>query len=140
MTKQDNARRQRVWQRKHKLKILLAFRYFMEKVSSAKGQRLIKSFFRRIARNPKSSPELAFRATEWLANIERGILERPLTAKDIRPVPATAPPLNIDLIPSEGDEELESLLKQARGISNANVSNPTVERDSDRSLGDVPSV
>ena len=104
----------------------------MERVRSAKGQRLIKSFFRRIARNPKSSPDLAFRATEWLANIERGILERPLTQKDIRPISSTAPPLNVDLIPSEGDDELEQLLRQAKAVENARLSEPKMEGTSDR--------
>lgn len=110
----------------------------MEKTRSAKGQRLIKSFFRRVARDPKSSPDLAFRATEWLANIERGILERPLVQKDIRPVPATAPPLDVEHIPAEGDAELESLLKQIRGPNRVEQPIPSLEGSNDRGSSDLP--
>ena len=137
MTKEQEARRQRVWQRKRKLKALLAFRYFMAKVVSAKGQRLIKSFFRKVARDPRSSPDLAFRATEWLANIERGILERPLVAKDMRPIPATAPPLDIEHMPDENDPELQKLLEEARGIHHAKLPSSEVEGSSDRRSGNV---
>lgn len=145
MTKEENAKRQRIWQRKRKLKTLLAFRWFMEKIRSAKGQRLIKSFLRKIARSSESSPAQALRATEWLIYLEYGAPERPVNPKDIRPVRASevdpsAPPSSPTLFPSEGDEELETLLKQARGITHAHVSSAEVEGNPDSSSGDVPSV
>lgn len=140
MTREDNAKRQRIWQRKRKLRALLAFRYFMEKIGTAKGKRLIKTFLRKVARDPRSTPELVLRATELLTHIERGLLEQPLQPKDVRPVRVQVPMPDLTLAFDEGDVELESLYKQIKGPNRVELIVPTLERSADRGAGDVPSL
>ena len=117
----------------------------MEKIHSAKGQRLIKSFLRKVSKSPDSSMAQVLRATEWLIYLEYGAPDKPTSPKDIRPVrpseiDPSAPPSNPTFFPSEGDDELERLLQQAKGISHAKLSVTKVEGNTDRSSSDLSSV
>jgi hypothetical protein len=116
MTKEANARKQRIWQLKRKLKMRLAFRWLMARIcGSEKGFRLIKTALRRVARNPQASPGQQLEAAKWLLFIETGA--KKVDYKDLTPVRAeevdpNAPPSNPVIKPNDTDSDLEKLLKR----------------------------
>jgi hypothetical protein len=120
-TKIENARRQRVWQLKRKLKRLLAWRWFLSQLGSKKGTRGIKTALRKATRHKDSSPRDLIRASElllWIELLETGksSIVRAIELKLEPPQPMSPTPTLLEGPTQEddADPELRELLEKSK--------------------------
>jgi hypothetical protein len=126
VTKEENAKRQRIWQFKRKLKSIFAYWKIMKKIGSEKGFRLIKTMLRSVG-NPKKHPEATarevLRASEWLIYLETGA-KKASSPKELTPVSAEEVDTNSIIVnpeigPDAADIELTGLLNKLKDRQNA---------------------
>jgi hypothetical protein len=111
MTKEQNAAKQRAFQKRRRFHNLAAFRWIMAKVNGSKrGLRLIQVMLRKVGTHPESTPAQLLSASKWLLYIETG--KRIPTEAEL-PSPTGFPP---PLTPTEVEP-------------NSVVANPTIGPD-----------
>ena len=121
MTRLENAKRQRTWQRQRKAANLIAFRWFMAQVMGGeKGLRLIKTGLRKVLKHPDSTPAQILSASKWLLFIETG--KRGTQHSEPRELPELQPTTveqnsvvtHPVISPEDEDRELEALINKLK--------------------------
>ena len=118
MTKEQNAKRRREFQDRHREENAAALKWIVKKMRSEKGLRSIKVGLRRVLRMPDASPQQVIRASELLLHIENGekkVGGKPLTHPIRIAQPSTdtgVPPKGPGIEPSNADPSISALLKK----------------------------
>jgi len=121
MTKAENAKKQRIWQLKRKIKRILAWRWFMAQLGSKKGTRSIKTGLRRVMHHKDSSPRDLNRAAElllWIELLETGktsiVHAIELKVEPPQPMNPVPSPLEGPTQADDADPELRELLEKSK--------------------------